>query len=170
MASNNKRMMIDFQKMVVLEKEQEEKKLEFRFRMELATPDVIKVMNIYITQLTPEHDSTIEKQMSQLGIPHLHLEYTFADNHPFAPPFVRFITPRFIFRTGNVTMGGSICMELLTNQGWSPINSVETVLRQIILQLQLGEGMIDEANPGQAYSLTEAKDAYARMLASHGWK
>ena len=168
--ASSRRMMIDVKKFTELEKVQEEKNLEYRFRMELNTPDVLKVMNIYITQITPEGDSAIEKQMAKLGIPHLHLEYTFSDDHPYKPPFVRFITPRFIFKTGNVTMGGSICMELLTNQGWSPMNDVENVLRQIILQLQLGEGVIDEANPGRAYGLAEAKEAYARMLASHGWK
>ena len=143
--------------------------LEYRFRFEFA-PDNMKKLDIYISQITPERDSNIEKQMEKLGIPHLHLEYTISDNHPFNPPFVRFITPRFVFRTGHVTMGGSICMELLTNQGWMPTTSIENVLRQIILELQIGGGEIDEANPGRVYGLGEAKDAYARMLASHGWK
>lgn len=35
------------------------------------------------------------------------------------PPFVRVVRPRFQFRTGHVTIGGSICMELLTLSGWN---------------------------------------------------
>ena len=168
--ATSRRLMKDVKDFTELEQTQSEKGLEYRFKMELAEVDNLKRMNIYISQLTPEKNSAIEIQMTKLGIAHLHLEYTFSDNHPYGPPFVRFITPRFVFRTGNVTMGGSICMELLTNQGWSPLNSVEMVLRQIILQLQLGDAVIDEANPGKAYGLTEAKEAYTRMLASHGWK
>ena len=169
-AVSSRRLMKDVKDFTDLEKQQTEKNLDYRFRFELAKPDVLSVLNIYITQLTPNRDSALEKQMDKLGIPHFHLEYTFSDDHPYSPPFVRFITPRFIFKTGNVTLGGSICMELLTKQGWGATNSVENVLRQIILQLQLGEGVIDESSYSKAYGIAEAKEAYARMLASHGWK
>lgn len=40
----------------------------------------------------------------------------FPPNFPFAPPFIRVIRPRFMFRTGHVTIGGSICTEMLTNK------------------------------------------------------
>jgi hypothetical protein len=51
---------------------------------------------------------------------HITLRVAFPPNYPFAPPYVRVIKPRFQFRTGHVTIGGSICMEMLTNMGWSP--------------------------------------------------
>lgn len=56
----------------------------------------------------------------------------FPPSYPFNPPFCRILRPSkiarglfltfvgFAFRTGHVTVGGSICMELLTNKGWSP--------------------------------------------------
>ena len=31
---------------------------------------------------------------------------------------MRVIRPRFAFHTGHVTVGGSICIELLTSSGW----------------------------------------------------
>ena len=40
-------------------------------------------------------------------------------NYPFAPPFARVILPRFKFKSGHVTTGGSICMQLLTTSGWT---------------------------------------------------
>jgi ubiquitin-conjugating enzyme E2 Q len=50
---------------------------------------------------------------------HILLEMKFSAEYPHVPPFVRVVKPRFQFRTGHVTIGGSICMELLTKSGWS---------------------------------------------------
>jgi len=41
------------------------------------------------------------------------------------PPFVRIIRPRFRFLTGHITVGGSICLQVLTVSGWSPSNDIE---------------------------------------------
>ena len=55
----------------------------------------------------------------------------FPSSFPAAPPYVRVLRPRFVFRTGHVTIGGSICTEVLTNQGWSSSMTVESVLLSI---------------------------------------
>jgi ubiquitin-conjugating enzyme E2 Q len=52
------------------------------------------------------------------------LHMTFPENYPFAPPFVRVIKPIFKFRSGHVTTGGSICMQLLTSSGWTAGNRI----------------------------------------------
>jgi hypothetical protein len=49
---------------------------------------------------------------------HITLHVTFPPNFPFSPPFIRVVRPRFAFRTGHVTVGGSICTLMLTNDGW----------------------------------------------------
>jgi ubiquitin-conjugating enzyme E2 Q len=46
------------------------------------------------------------------------LEIRFPPDFPWQPPFIRVVAPRFAFHTGHVTVGGSICMELLTS-AWS---------------------------------------------------
>ena len=46
---------------------------------------------------------------------------------PAQPPYVRVIRPRFVYRTGHVTIGGSICTEMLTSAGWSPTMTMESV-------------------------------------------
>jgi hypothetical protein len=51
------------------------------------------------------------------------MELTFPKDYPFSPPFIRVIEPRFKFHTGHVTIGGSICHEILTRSGWTPTNS-----------------------------------------------
>src|SRR5687767_6136649 len=113
----------------------------------------------------------------------------FPPNFPFGPPFIRVIRPRFMFRTGHVTIGGSICTEMLTNkvniasvlrvsvlkqsadaQGWSPANTIEATLVSVRTNLIT-------ANPPAAldlsnrldYTEAEARDAFNRMVAQHGW-
>ena len=53
------------------------------------------------------------------------LSVRFPSSFPTAPPYVRVIRPRFVFRTGHVTIGGSICTEMLTNQGYRARNRTE---------------------------------------------
>jgi len=47
-------------------------------------------------------------------------EMTFPQEYPNKPPFIRVLKPRFQHLTGHITLGGSICMQLLTTSGWSP--------------------------------------------------
>jgi len=57
-------------------------------------------------------------------------------DYPVDPPFVRVVRPRFAFHSGHVTIGGSICMELLTRSGWSPCaSSLQTTRLQASFQL-----------------------------------
>jgi len=94
---------------------------------------------------------------------------TFPKTYPMNPPFIRVINPRFVYRTGHVTVGGSISTEMLTNSGWSPANSVESVLVSIRTNLITGGARIDLVNKTD-YSESEAKVAFDRMVAQHGWK
>eukprot|EP00743_Colponemidia_sp_Colp-15_P008289 GILK01008998.1.p1 GENE.GILK01008998.1~~GILK01008998.1.p1 ORF type:complete len:1014 (-),score=198.21 GILK01008998.1:297-3245(-) len=102
--------------------------------------------------------------------PEVLLDVLFPENFPFAPPFIRVVRPRFAFHTGHVTVGGSICMELLTNSGWSPGYSVESVLVQIQADMIVGGGRLDLPQCGREYSMEEAKEAFSRVARAHGWK
>ena len=42
--------------------------------------------------------------------------------------YIRVLRPRFQFRTGHVTLGGSICTQLLSNEGWNPMYRLEQIL------------------------------------------
>jgi len=96
------------------------------------------------------------------------LHVTFPQSYPFDPPFIRVIRPRFAFRTGHVTIGGSICTEMLTRSGWTPANSVEAALVSIRANLLLGGARLDLANRSD-YTEREAKEAFERMRQQHGW-
>ena len=50
------------------------------------------------------------------------LNFTFKDNFPFEPPFVRICYP--VIQGGYVLNGGAICMELLTKQGYIQLLSL----------------------------------------------
>lgn len=99
------------------------------------------------------------------------LEFVFPATYPFAPPFVRVISPVFGFHTGHVTVGGSICMELLTDSGWSPACSFESVIVQIVNAMIEGGGRLDKTtwNSRREYSEREAREAFDRVARAHGW-
>ncbi len=142
---------------------------ELGFRVELNNEDNLDLWNIYIKSSGFEGNLNIQKDMEKYGIKEVELEFRFNENYPVQPPFVRIVAPRFIYRTGHITLGGSICMELLTNQGWDMTTSVSTVITYIKSAIMDGEGQIDPSNYKQTYTMTEAVDAYNRMLKSHGW-
>ena len=73
-------------------------------------------------------------------------DLSFPFDYPNNPPFVRVIRPRFAFRTGHVTVGGSICMEVLTSSGWLPSNDVESVIVQIRAEMNGGGAKLDHVN------------------------
>jgi len=111
-------------------------------------------------------DMKIYKQRT--GQDFIDLEVTFPNDYPFSPPFIRVVKPRFRFHTGHVTVGGSICMELLTNSGWAPTNNIESVLVQIRSEMLMGGGRLDLSNP-TPYTEYEAKQAFQRVAKDHGW-
>lgn len=52
------------------------------------------------------------------------LEIKFAENHPFAPPTVRFIQKVFC---ENVCQCGNVCMDIL-DEAWSPALSIDKIM------------------------------------------
>jgi ubiquitin-conjugating enzyme E2 Q len=143
----------------------------------------------------------LAQDMKSAGLTSIILEIRFSNNFPISPPFVRVIRPRFLpfmhGGGGHVTGGGALCMELLTNSGWSPVSSVESVLLQVRMAMSSLEpkparlmervGRSGEERQGAAaaaagfgnsgsfrrapdeYSVGEAVEAYKRACAMHGW-
>lgn len=101
----------------------------------------------------------------------VHLQMVFPGEYPMAPPFVRVLYPRFQFMTGHITTGGSVCMELLTRGGWSPVNTIESVLVQVRTEiLSDPKARLDlSMDVSWEYSERDAKLAFDRMCAKYGW-
>jgi len=124
--------------------------------------------DVYLNHFPP--DSLLFADLMSYGYVHgIHLEMAFPDDYPNHPPFIRIIKPRFETFTGHVTSGGSICMELLSNQGWRPSYCLETLFVDIRNLLLVGTGRIHSVRHSEEYDIKEAKDAYQRMCATHGW-
>ncbi|KAI9659187.1 MAG: hypothetical protein M1831_003769 [Alyxoria varia] len=119
----------------------------------------------------------LAKDMEKAGVQEVLLEMRFAANFPLSPPFVRVIRPRFLpflqGGGGHVTAGGSICMELLTNDGWLPGSNIESVLLQVrmaIMSLDPRPAKLDGGSSQREYSVGEAVEAYIRVCRTHGWR
>ncbi|KAL2436489.1 hypothetical protein ABEF95_011156 [Exophiala dermatitidis] len=123
----------------------------------------------------------LAQDMKENGISSIVLEMRFSNQFPFSPPFIRVVKPRFLpFAQGgggNVTEGGAMCMEVLTNNGWSAAQSIESLLLQVRLAI------CDEERPARllknagtstqgqdTYGIGEAIIAYKRACLSHGWQ
>ena len=125
--------------------------------------------------VTPPDDTALFNELqafaSKHSVPaHIEMEMLFSQDFPMTPPFVRVLRPRFAFHTGHVTLGGSICIELLTSSGWSPAYTIESLLIQLRSLFIVGEARLDPLQPNVAYGEQEAREAFRRVAAQHGWR
>lgn len=91
-----------------------------------------------------DEDSNLAKDLLVVGADSVELEMSFPAQYPFEPPFVRVVRPRFKRQTGFV-MNGALCMELLTNEGWNPINDIESVIVSVRSLMAVGDGRLQAA-------------------------
>ncbi|KAL4941500.1 hypothetical protein BDV06DRAFT_179289 [Aspergillus oleicola] len=121
---------------------------------------------------------SIAKDLERAKLSSIVIEMRFPSEYPLSPPFIRIIRPRFVRFTegggGHITAGGSMCMELLTNDGWMPTFSIESVLLQVRMaitnevprpaKLELGY-----RGATKDYGIGEAISEYKRICVAHGW-
>ncbi|KAI0589173.1 ubiquitin-conjugating enzyme E2 Q2 [Pyrenophora tritici-repentis] len=140
--------------------------------------DEDRVENIYqwIVELHSfEASLPLAQDMKKHGVKSIVLELRFGKDYPMSPPFVRVIRPRFLGFAqgggGHVTAGGAMCMELLTNDGWSAVSSIESVLLQVRMAISSRDPKPARLQSGSManYGVGEAVDAYMRACAIHGW-
>ncbi|KFV17526.1 Ubiquitin-conjugating enzyme E2 Q1, partial [Tauraco erythrolophus] len=124
--------------------------------------------------LKVDEDSALHNDLQILkekeGTDFILLNFSFKDNFPFDPPFVRVVSP--VLSGGYVLGGGAICMELLTKQGWSSAYSIESVIMQISATLVKGKARVQFGANKNQYSLTRAQQSYKSLVQIHeknGW-
>lgn len=102
------------------------------------------------------------------------LNIKFPVSYPDDVPFVRIVRPRFAYRTGHVTIGGSICTDMLTPAGWRAM-TVDALISSICEILRDGEAAVQMkpdmhcSMPFVDYSEQEAREAFKRVAEHHGW-
>lgn len=114
-------------------------------------------------------DTMIAQDMDNLGIKEIELEIRYPQNYPFSPPFLRVVRPRFMYQTARVTSGGSLCHEILTEKGWIPTCTTESLITIITSEMVEGGGRIDPQKYHIPYTLEEAEASFVRVARSHGW-
>ncbi|XP_077166943.1 ubiquitin-conjugating enzyme E2Q-like protein 1 [Paroedura picta] len=119
-----------------------------------------------------DKDSVLWQDMKETNTEFILLNLTFPDNFPFAPPFMRVLSPRL--ENGYVLDGGAICMELLTPRGWSSAYTVEAVMRQFAASLVKGQGRIcrKAGKSKKSFSRKEAEATFKSLVKTHekyGW-
>jgi hypothetical protein len=119
--------------------------------------------------ISPTAQNLLYQDMLACGVEYINFEITLPDDYPLSPPFIRIITPRFVHLTGHITIGGSICSELLMKQNWVPTLSILKVMIIVChnmvdggARLERGSGLI------RPYTFAEAESAYNRMIRTHG--
>lgn len=134
--------------------------------------DSIYEWNIRLMSVDP--DSPLHNDLILLkereGKDSILLNIMFKESYPFEPPFVRVVHP--IISGGYVLVGGAICMELLTKQGWSSAYTVEAVIMQIAATLVKGKARIQFGPTKGQYSLARAQQSFKSLVQIHeknGW-
>jgi ubiquitin-conjugating enzyme E2 Q len=152
--------------------------------------DTEKIENVYqwIVELHSFNTFSIKgkplplvEDMKKAGVTSIVLEIRFGPDFPFSPPYIRVIRPRFLPFTqgggGHIVIGGAMCMELLTNSGWSSVMSMENVLLQVRMAIASepfarleGKGGKVSNDRRNDYGAGEAAEGYLRACQSHGWQ
>ncbi|XP_018335004.1 ubiquitin-conjugating enzyme E2Q-like protein CG4502 [Agrilus planipennis] len=116
-------------------------------------------------------ESPLGNDMTELGVSFILLNLVFPENFPFAPPFMRVISPRI--EKGFVMEGGAICMELLTPRGWASAYTVEAVIMQFAASVVKGQGRIQRKTKGQKiFNKRAAEESFRSLVKTHekyGW-
>ncbi|RDW64904.1 hypothetical protein BP6252_10555 [Coleophoma cylindrospora] len=145
-------------------------------------PDLMDNIYQWIVEMHSfDPELPLAKDMRTAGVTSIVFEIRFGKDYPHSPPFIRVIRPRFLpFMSGgggHVTGGGAMCMELLTNTGWSAVNSLESVLLQVrlaLMNLEPKPARLNCLGKKQArnddYNTGEAIQAYLRACHAHGWE
>ncbi|XP_071257630.1 ubiquitin-conjugating enzyme E2 Q2-like isoform X1 [Salvelinus alpinus] len=123
---------------------------------------------------TVDPDSPLHSDLQILkekeGMDYILLNFSYKDNFPFDPPFVRVASP--VLSGGYVLGGGALCMELLTKQGWSSAYSIESVIMQINATLVKGKARVQFGANKNQYNLARAQQSYKSLVQIHeknGW-
>uniref|UniRef100_A0A8C1J280 E2 ubiquitin-conjugating enzyme n=1 Tax=Cyprinus carpio TaxID=7962 RepID=A0A8C1J280_CYPCA len=118
---------------------------------------------------TVDPDSPLHSDLQVLkekeGMDYILLNFSYKDNFPFDPPFVRVVSP--VLSGGYVLGGGALCMELLTKQGWSSAYSIESVIMQINATLVKGKARVQFGANKNQYSLARAQQSYKSLVQIH---
>lgn len=138
------------------------------FTAELVNDNLFE-WHVRLHKVDPE--SELAADMRELEVPYILLHVIFPENFPFAPPFMRVISPRI--EKGFVMEGGAICMELLTPRGWASAYTIEAVITQFAASIVKGQGRIARKTKShKEFNRRSAEESFRSLVKTHekyGW-
>lgn len=130
--------------------------------------------------IRPDEESDLAKDLNRYNIPGITLAIYFPSGdspykeYPNTPPKIRVISPIFVDGTGRVTKGGSLCADILYPEGWSPANTIEKLLRNLIISIATegsrnGPGRVDPHRLGSVYRYEDFLFSFSETAGFHGF-
>ena len=164
-------------------------KIEMKELTEGNIQEIRRIMiqnNRILIEINPTEGSKLERDCIEVGIPGVILSMHFPkkenqdDEYPITPPIIRVLRPIFVRGTGRVSEGGSICIDSVFLDGWSPNLTIRTMIVSIVdvisnqnqetnHSLEQG-GRINMNRLGEDYSYEEFLRSYINTGIIHKWK
>ena len=136
------------------------------------TPDESDGLSWTIGIQRDDCPSLLEKSLRKARHERIVLHMRFPPSFPFAPPFLRVVSPVFEAMTGHVVSGGAICTEVLTlndgPHGWRPTVCISSLITSILHMMSEGGASIVKGRG--SYPEDAAHRGYRRVAARYGWK
>ena len=123
------------------------------------------------------------KDSMELKVNEIIFRIIFPPDYPLNAPFVYVRMPRFVQHTGHVTIGGSLCLDLLT-ENWSPSIKIKTLIDSMLDEMmtevkpETEDKTKNEILPNiprinredrRPYSLEESIWAFKNTIIKYGW-
>lgn len=90
------------------------------------------------------------------------IEMKFTGQYPNDPPSVRVVRPRMVYLSGNVSFGGTFCLDFLMPQNWNKYTYLDTLITQIKKSL-LDNGARVDLRTCLEYDEQQATDTFIRL-------
>ena len=138
---------------------------------DLDVDDTDQSLRFTIRKFDPP-DAKINDDIRASGVDGIRFEMEFPAAFPDGPPKLRVVAPQCAEQTGHVTIGGAVCMALLSHQGWSRNMDLGMVMKDVLLTMATastckGPLRLALENTISRYDRAGADAARERMARTH---
>jgi len=129
--------------------------------------DQLDEWRVKLSRKAVDPDSQLRRDMIEKNVDHIELNFSFPEDYPISPPFVRVVQPKL--RGGHV-YEGAICLELLTKKGWSCSYCVEAIIVQVSSLFSHGGARIEDKGKFDKLASKKYFDHIEETHTKNGWR